>query len=140
MNTEKKVNSPAPSAIKRINKVAAKPAPKTSTETIVKPTKPTAIEKPVSAVAPAIATEEVMIKKVKKEAKTKVVRDSFTMPQNEYQKIEAIKAACLKVGRHVKKSEVLRAGLQALSNMSQADLESTIAGLETIRTGRPKKR
>lgn len=141
MNTENKVSSTAPSTTKRVNKVAAKPAPKTNTDVIAKTTlKPTAVKKPVATVAPTIVAEELLIKKVKKDAKVKVVRDSFTMPQNEYQKIADIKAACLKAGRHVKKSEVLRAGLQVLSNMNQADLENTLAGLETIRTGRPKKR
>lgn len=141
MNTEDKISNPAPKATKIVNKVAAKPVPKTSTKTVAKPAPaPAAVVKPVTTIAPAVVAEEVLVKKVKKEAKVKVVRDSFTMPQNEYQKIEAIKAACLKAGRHVKKSEVLRAGLQVLSNMSQTDLEATLAGLETIRTGRPKKR
>jgi DNA-binding transcriptional regulator YiaG len=78
-------------------------------------------------------------KKVKKEAKIKVVRDSFTMPQSEYQKIADIKEACLKTGMHVKKSEVLRAGLQALTALSAAQLKSALAKLDKIQTGRPKK-
>ncbi|MDD4964549.1 MAG: hypothetical protein PHI11_11600 [Gallionella sp.] len=131
MNTEDKTTSPAPKTAKRTTKITAKPAPKANTKPMVK-----VVEEPT----PVVVTEEVVVKKVKKETKVKVVRDSFTMPQNEYQKIEDIKAACLKEGRHVKKSEVLRAGLQALSNMSLAELEAALAGLETIRTGRPKKR
>lgn len=78
-------------------------------------------------------------KKPKKEAKVKVVRDSFTMPQAEYQKIADIKAACLKTGMHVKKSEVLRAGLQALTALSTAQLKSALGKLDKIATGRPKK-
>ncbi len=78
-------------------------------------------------------------KKVRKEAKIKVVRDSFTMPQSEYQKIADIKEACLKTGMHVKKSEVLRAGLQALTALSAAQLKSALARLDKIQTGRPKK-
>lgn len=127
MNTEDKVGSPAPKTTKRA--AAPKPAPKAKVE---------AVEMPVA--APEHAAEETAVKKIKKEIKVKVVRDSFTMPQNEYQKIEDIKATCLQAGRHVKKSEVLRAGLQALSNMNLADLEAALSGLETIRTGRPKKR
>ena len=75
----------------------------------------------------------------KKEHKEKVVRDSFTMPQSEYQKIAAIKEACLKAGLPVKKSEVLRAGLKALVEMNAAQLKRSLAGLEKIKTGRPKK-
>jgi Arc/MetJ-type ribon-helix-helix transcriptional regulator len=78
-------------------------------------------------------------KKPRKEAKQKVVRDSFTMPQSEYQKIAEIKEICLKAGMHVKKSEVLRAGLQALAGMNVAQLKRVLAGLEKIKTGRPKK-
>ncbi len=131
MNTEDKVSTPAPKATKRTTKVAAKPVPKASSK---------AVEQPVVEPTPVVVAEEAMVKKVKKESKVKVVRDSFTMPQNEYQKIEDIKATCLKTGRHVKKSEVLRAGLQTLSNMSAVDLEAALARLEIIRTGRPKKR
>lgn len=75
----------------------------------------------------------------KKEHKEKVVRDSFTMPQSEYQKIAEIKETCLKAGLPVKKSEVLRAGLKALVEMNAAQLKRALAGLEKIKTGRPKK-
>jgi len=78
-------------------------------------------------------------KKPKKEHKEKVVRDSFTMPQSEYQKIAEIKETCLKAGLPVKKSEVLRAGLKALGEMNAAQLKRSLAGLEKIKTGRPKK-
>src|SRR3989344_3413474 len=78
-------------------------------------------------------------KKPKKEHKKKVVRDSFTMPQNEYQKITEIKAICLKAGMHVKKSEVLRAGLKALAELNATQLKRALSELEKIKTGRPKK-
>jgi len=78
-------------------------------------------------------------KKAKKEHKVKVVRDSFTMPQSEYQKIAAIKEICLKAGLHVKKSEVLRAGLITLSGLTATQLKRALSSLEKIKTGRPKK-
>lgn len=109
----------------------AKPAAKLPTEPVAAPADAPAVE---------VAALEVTSKKGKKEVKVKVVRDSFTMPQAEYQKISDIKEACLKTGRHVKKSEVLRAGLQVLAGMSEAELLAAIAGLEAIPTGRPKKR
>lgn len=89
--------------------------------------------------APAPATAKAGAKKPKKERKEKVVRDSFTMPQGEYRKIAEIKEACLKAGLPVKKSEVLRAGLKALGAMDAAQLKRALAGLEKIKTGRPKK-
>lgn len=76
---------------------------------------------------------------VDKPQKIKVMRDSFTMPQNEYQKIAEIKALCLKTGLHVKKSEVLRAGLIALCAMSEAQLSAALSGIDKIKTGRPNK-
>jgi hypothetical protein len=78
-------------------------------------------------------------KKAKKPPKLKVVRDSFTMPQNEYQKIAEIKAACLKAKMHVKKSEVLRAGLKVLAELKPARLKQILNSLEKIKTGRPNK-
>jgi hypothetical protein len=79
-------------------------------------------------------------KRVEKKAKrVKVVRDSFTMPQNEYQKIAEIKTACLKAKMHVKKSEVLRAGLKVLAGLDSARLKLVLKSLEKIKTGRPKK-
>lgn len=78
-------------------------------------------------------------KKHKKEHKVKVVRDSFTMPRNEYQKIAEIKAICLKSKMHVKKSEVLRAGLKQLAKLNTAQLKIVLSDLEKIKTGRPKK-
>jgi hypothetical protein len=78
-------------------------------------------------------------KKTKKEHKVKVVRDSFTMPQSEYQKIAEIKVVCLKAKMHVKKSEVLRAGLKILAGLNAAQLKRALSSLEKIKTGRPKK-
>lgn len=95
----------------------------------------TTVKKTLVAKAPA----KVTVKKPKKEHKEKVVRDSFTMPQSEYQKIAEIKESCLKAGLPVKKSEVLRAGLKALVAMNAAQLKRALAGLEKIKTGRPKK-
>jgi hypothetical protein len=78
-------------------------------------------------------------KKLKKEHKKKVVRDSFTMPQDEYSKIAEIKAICLKAKMHVKKSEVLRAGLKLLVELNAAQLKRELGKLEKIKTGRPQK-
>jgi hypothetical protein len=98
-------------------------------------------------IAPANLPADKNAKKIKKsnktsgktEAKVKIVRDSFTMPQNDYAKIAELKQACLKSGVHVKKSELIRAGLHALSKLSAAQLKRVITQLEQIKTGRPKK-
>jgi hypothetical protein len=107
------------------------------------PRKP-AVRKPAVArkTTPAKAAAK-PVKKLKKEkkpdGKVKVVRDSFTMPQADYELIAVLKQKALKAGMHVKKSELLRASLQALSKLSAAQLKSAVARLEKIKTGRPKK-
>lgn len=98
-----------------------------------------AAAKAVAEPAEKVARAEPAAKKSKKEPKVKVVRDSFTMPEGEYRKIAEIKEAALQAGQPVKKSEVLRAGLKALAAMSPAQLKRALAGLEKIKTGRPKK-
>lgn len=111
------------------------------------------LSKPVAAkagkpVLTKVKSEEIVeIKEIKeakeakpvKKAKQKVVRDSFTMPQNEYLKIAEIKEKGLKGGLQVKKSEVLRAGVIALCAMDEAQLKTALSGLDKIKTGRPNK-
>jgi hypothetical protein len=93
-----------------------------------------------SALAKGAAKPEKKQKKEKKaDNKIKVVRDSFTMPQSDYELIAELKQKALKAGLHVKKSELLRASLQTFSKLSVAQLKRAISGLEKIKTGRPKK-
>ncbi|PRX33376.1 hypothetical protein B0G80_3591 [Paraburkholderia sp. BL6669N2] len=92
--------------------------------------------KPVEteAVSPAV---DVKAKRVKKE---KVVRDSFTMPKSDYEKIAALKQKCLDAGVSVKKSELLRAGLLLLDSAPTAEgLLAAVSAVETVKTGRPAK-
>ena len=46
-----------------------------------------------------------------KAKKVKLVRDSFCMPKEEYAQIELLKQRLLALGKAVKKSELLRAGV-----------------------------
>jgi hypothetical protein len=97
-----------------------------------------AIKKTSAARKPAAAKALAKPEKKEKKAKVKVIRDSFTMPQVDYDIIAEIKQKALKAGLHVKKSELLRAGLQVLAKLSAAQLKQTIVNLEKIKTGRPK--
>jgi hypothetical protein len=85
--------------------------------------------------------EAVKKESVKKEGakKEKVVRDSFTMPKAEYEKIALLKKKCQDAGVTVKKSELLRAGLALLDSTSEQRLLAAIAAVETVKTGRPAK-
>jgi hypothetical protein len=91
--------------------------------------------KPVGAEAPSPAVEV----KAKRAKKDKVVRDSFTMPKSDYEKIAALKQKCLDAGVTVKKSELLRAGLLLLDSAPTKRLVAAIAAVETVKTGRPAK-
>ena len=75
----------------------------------------------------------------KQKHKIKVVRDSFTMPANEYARIAEIKETCAKAKMQVKKSEVLRAGLILLAELDAVQLKHAVGSLEKIKTGRPHK-
>ncbi|MGD8567425.1 MAG: hypothetical protein PVJ39_05035 [Gammaproteobacteria bacterium] len=88
-------------------------------------------------------TEKQKRDKPKKTGKSKdekkVIRDSFTMPENDYRLLKALKQRCLDLGIHVKKSELLRTGLHALNNMDDNQLAEMTNGIEKIKTGRPAK-
>jgi len=72
-----------------------------------------------------------------KAKKPKLVRDSFTIPKTEYEAIAALKLRAAKLGQTPKKSELLRAGLKALTAMGDAALLASLAAVPSIKTGRP---
>lgn len=74
-----------------------------------------------------------------KPKKVKMIRDSFTLPESDYVKLAELKKKCLEAGVHVKKSELMRAGLLSLSKLTNASLLKAIEQVEIIKTGRPAK-
>ena len=74
----------------------------------------------------------------KKSPKEKVIRDSFTMPRKDYEKISALKQNLFTMGISAKKNEVLRAGLYALEALTDKGLKEIISKVEHIKAGRPK--
>ncbi len=111
--------------------VAVKPAPVKAA-----PAKPAPVEKAPAAKAPAQpAAEPVRAAKLK----AKPVRDSFTMPQADFDLIAVLKQRALGFQRPVKKSELLRAGLHVLSVLDDAHLQAALDTLTPLKPGRPKK-
>lgn len=106
-------------------KAAAKKAPAAK-----KPAMKPAVTKAAKAAAP---------EKIKPAKKPKLVRDSFTMPKDEYQAIETLKQRATGLQRIAKKSELLRAGIMALSAMDDKDLVAILAKVPALKTGRPMK-
>jgi len=123
----KKTATAKPTAKKPVvKKAAAKPVTKTAVKkAAVKPVT-TKVAKPVKVAKPA---------KVKK---PKLVRDSFTIPKDEYVVIDALKIRAGKLSQAVKKSELLRAGVKALAAMSDIQFKAALSNVPTIKTGRPK--
>lgn len=76
--------------------------------------------------------------KKKKNDKAKVIRDSFSFPEQDHHKITELKKICLAAGVHVKKGEILRSGLNLLTNLNLTDLLYAVEKVERIKTGRPK--
>ncbi|MEH6434398.1 hypothetical protein [Massilia sp. DD77] len=99
----------APPARKPARKAASKPAPK-------------------AAAAPRDPLPE---------ARPVLVRDSFTMPEQEYAVLAEVKQACLRAGIDVKKSELLRIGVALLGELDLATLKTVLGALPQLKTGRP---
>jgi len=75
--------------------------------------------------------------KKSKIVKAKVIRDSFSFPEQDYLKISELKKTCLAAGIHVKKGEILRAGLHLLTKLNLDELKKAIDQVEKVQTGRP---
>ncbi len=89
--------------------------------------------------APATEVKPASRPKEDKPRKPKMVRDSFTMPKEEYAVIEVLKDRAAKAGRPAKKSELLRAGVALLERLSAKALVSALQALPAVKTGRPAK-
>jgi hypothetical protein len=89
--------------------------PKTSSRKAAAPAKPAKLKKP------------------------KLVRDSFTIPKDEYAALAELKKRSAKLAQPAKKSELLRAGIQALTALSDKALLAALKAVPSIKTGRPQK-
>ncbi len=74
------------------------------------------------------------------EKKPKLVRDSFTFPESEYKKIGLLKQRALAAGREIKKSELLRAGLDVLFLLPDQEFLKVLDSLTKLKSGRPSKK
>ena len=126
--TAAKKSSPKKTAVSEAVAVATKPVAKKAVAGKTAAPKPAANAPAKKAPSPAAAPK-----------KEKLVRDSFTMPRADFALIDALKARAIAFGRPVKKSELLRAGLQALAALDAAALKARIEGLAPVKAGRPKK-
>jgi hypothetical protein len=124
---------PVPAAA---SKAIAAPATAAKPEKAATPAKAAKPVKPVKTAA--VAKKPAAPAKPLPEPKAKLVRDSFTMPKAEYAAIEQLKRRASVLERPAKKSELLRAGIKALSVLSDTALLAALQAVPTIKTGRPK--
>jgi len=122
IKTAARTKPAAKPAAKTVAKAAARALPKAAS----KPAAPRPAPK-AQACAPAAA-------------RAALVRDSFTMPEQEYAVLAEVKRACLKAGFEVKKSELLRIGVALLGQVDVAALRAVLASLPQLKTGRPPGR
>ena len=125
--------APAPAPAKDLATEAPAASPKRS------PAKPSKahVKAPLKAAtkaAPSVADKE----KDMKAKKPKLVRDSFTIPKDEYAVIETLKERTARLSTPAKKSELLRAGLKLLSQLDDSTLQKAMQSIPAIKTGRPK--
>ncbi|MEP7157196.1 MAG: hypothetical protein ABI905_15555, partial [Betaproteobacteria bacterium] len=88
----------------------------------------------------AVKTKSAGKKQKPAEKKLKTIRDSFNMPAHDYQLIGEMKKRAISLGREIKKSELLRAGMKALAAMKEAAFSEAVAAVAAIKTGRPTKK
>lgn len=159
-STTAAAETPPPAKV-AATEATTKPAKVKSAKAALKPSKTTLQPKPVAAEsgktrtkaskkAPAPAAEvkptaakrakvEPAARKPEKPVKTKLVRDSFTMPQADFDLVDVLKQRALNFRHAAKKGELLRAGLQALAALSEADLQAALERVTSLKPGRPKK-
>lgn len=69
----------------------------------------------------------------------KLIRDTFSMPDCDYQLISEILERTPAVAARSTKSEIIRAGLKVLHTMDDDDLSRVLTQVRRLKTGRPAK-
>jgi hypothetical protein len=129
-----------PSPKKKTPAAPVKKAVKAPIKATVKPKAPVKAAAPVQPAGKATTANAPKIEKKKdKVEKVKVVRDSFTIPKNEYAQIAAMKKRAMDLGLEIKKSELIRAGLALLGGAADASFRKALGNVPTLKTGRPGK-
>jgi len=119
--------------------VAPKAAP------TVQPTASKAVPGPKAVTAKALpkksakATIRPVADKPVKVKKPKLVRDSLTMPKAEYEILDTLKVRATALQTHIKKTELIRAGIKALAAMNDAAFLAALKAVPNLKTGRPSK-
>ena len=116
-------------AAKTIAPVATSAASKIAPKVAAKPAvKPAPLAKRAAAKSPA-------------KAASPIVRDSFTMTAADQELLKKCKRDAVTSGRDsTKKSEIVRAALRHFASLAASTQLMELNGLDTVKTGRPKKK
>lgn len=87
---------------------------------------------------PSPMTNDESVTSVSPKQKLKRIRDSFTIPKDEYIKLSDLKLRSTRLGHPMKKSEILRAGISTLSALSDTAFREALDAVPSLKTGRPK--
>lgn len=68
----------------------------------------------------------------------KVVRDTFTMPEDDYALLARLKQRSLSMCLETYKSELVRAGLRLLARLPDDEFRTAVQTVERVKVGRPK--
>jgi hypothetical protein len=135
----KLVTKPASATPKAVVKSTAAAPAKAPAKSATKPAVKESLKAPVKSALKTLPKPKVKAAKPAKEKKPKLVRDSFTIPKDEYTVLEDLKQRAGKLSTQIKKSELLRAGIKALAAMPDPVFLSALKLVPTIKTGRPAK-
>ncbi|MEA1938875.1 MAG: hypothetical protein U9N14_07280 [Pseudomonadota bacterium] len=72
-------------------------------------------------------------------ARRKVIRDTFSFPEDEYGRIKEIRKRLMMGGHDATKGEVLRMGLSYLMEMNNDILHSRFGTMKRLKPGRPAR-
>lgn len=117
-------------ATSQSNRLSTKPKP-------VKRARPVLKEPLVADLTAAPKQAETKVEASPK-VKSKLVRDSFTIPKTEYQVLELLKLRAINLKRPAKKGELLRAGIALLHTLSEPAFLAALNAIPSLQTGRPK--
>jgi hypothetical protein len=133
ITTKAKTTPPAKTATKTAAKTVVKKVTAYATELALAPA-------PVPAKKMALKTVlPVALPKLIKAKKLKLVRDSFTIPKQEYLILDNLKLRAADLKQPVKKGELLRAGIKALEAMTDKTLLAALKAVPVLKSGRPSK-
>ena len=66
-----------------------------------------------------------------------IIRETFSLPPDESDKIDSLRMRAAKVGIMLNRSETIRAGIEALLYLDEKSFSAVVAKVPKLKTGRP---